>query len=95
MLLVITMFVYSGFTAVTEKLDEIIKRLPPPRQPRTHSRRIVKVPKPRNSTRPPRASASVIWSIIVATIRSSAMRSDLVNTGSVLTVACGKQHPPS
>jgi len=26
------MFVYAGFTAVTEKLDEIIERLPPPRQ---------------------------------------------------------------
>ena len=31
MLLVIAMFVYAGFTAVTEKLDEIIERLPPPR----------------------------------------------------------------
>ena len=30
-LLVIAMFVYAGFTAVTEKLDEIIERLPPPR----------------------------------------------------------------
>ena len=38
-LLVIAMFVYAGFTAVTEKLDEIIERLPPPRQPRAHSRR--------------------------------------------------------
>jgi hypothetical protein len=27
------MFVYAGFTAVTEKPDEIIERLPPPRQP--------------------------------------------------------------
>ena len=33
------MFVYAGFTAVAEKLDEIIERLPPPRQPRAHSRR--------------------------------------------------------
>jgi hypothetical protein len=32
-LLVIAMFVYAGFTAVTETLDEIIERLPPPRQP--------------------------------------------------------------
>jgi hypothetical protein len=32
------MFVYAGLTAVTEKLDEIIERLPPPRQPRAHSR---------------------------------------------------------
>jgi hypothetical protein len=32
-LLVIAMFVYAGFTAVTEKLDEIIERPPPPRQP--------------------------------------------------------------
>ena len=31
MLLVIAMFVYAGFTAVTEKLDEIIERLTPPR----------------------------------------------------------------
>jgi hypothetical protein len=38
-LLVTTMFVYPGFTAVTEKLDEIIERLPPPRQPRAHSRK--------------------------------------------------------
>jgi hypothetical protein len=30
-LLVIAMFVYAGFTAVTEKLDEIIERLTPPR----------------------------------------------------------------
>src|SRR5215471_15375289 len=35
----IAMFVYAGFTAVTEKLDEIIERLTPPRQPRAHSRR--------------------------------------------------------
>lgn len=28
-LLVIAMFVYAGFTAVTEKLDEIIERLTP------------------------------------------------------------------
>ena len=33
------MFVYAGFTAVAEKLDEIIERLTPPRQPRAHSRR--------------------------------------------------------
>jgi hypothetical protein len=32
-LLVIAMFVYAGFTAVTEKLDEIIERLPPQRHP--------------------------------------------------------------
>ena len=32
-LLVIARFVYAGFTAVTEKLDEIIERLPTPRQP--------------------------------------------------------------
>ena len=31
MLLVIALFVYAGFTAVTEKLDEIIERLTPPR----------------------------------------------------------------
>jgi hypothetical protein len=30
-LLAIAMFVYAGFTAVTEKLDEIIERLTPPR----------------------------------------------------------------
>ena len=36
-LLVIVMFVYADFTAVTEKLDEIIERPPPPRQPRAHS----------------------------------------------------------
>jgi hypothetical protein len=30
-LLVIAMFVYAGFTAVTEKLDEIIERLTPSR----------------------------------------------------------------
>ena len=30
-LLVLAMFVYAGFTAVTEKLDEIIERLTPPR----------------------------------------------------------------
>ena len=30
-LLVIAMFVYAGFPAVTEKLDEIIERLTPPR----------------------------------------------------------------
>jgi hypothetical protein len=36
-LLVIAMFVYAGFTAVTEKLDEIIEQPPPPRQPRAHS----------------------------------------------------------
>jgi hypothetical protein len=30
-LLIIAMFVYAGFTAVTEKLDEIIERLTPPR----------------------------------------------------------------
>ena len=35
----IAMFVYAGFTAVAEKLDEIIERLTPPRQPRAHSRR--------------------------------------------------------
>jgi hypothetical protein len=33
------MFVYAGFTAVTEKLGEIIERLSSPRQPRAHSRR--------------------------------------------------------
>jgi hypothetical protein len=38
-LLVIAMFVYAGFTAVTEKLYEIIEQLPPPRQPMAHSRR--------------------------------------------------------
>jgi hypothetical protein len=45
-LLVIAMFVYAGFTAVTEKLDEIIERLTPPRYvhapiPRRTARRLV------------------------------------------------------
>jgi hypothetical protein len=37
-LLVIAMFVYAGFTAVTEKLDEIIERLTPPRHAPVPSR---------------------------------------------------------